>query len=281
MDYFEKYIKYKTKYIKYKQSQLGGCGSSVATEISIFKDEIAKKLGKYDIKLLESDGKLNIISIKSDKQNKPNLVMLAGFSHKSFMNSSNIIIKHIDELLEKFNIYLIQYASYASEQSKACKIRDEKKLDDKTLYDSEIKLNDKISIDINSIIKNNLKLDNVHLLGKCAGGGIMIHLLEKDSIYKALYLAVPASPTDISYLKNIDKKRLNKIKFIFGWSVQDHYQFHWNRISCDEKVIYDKRMKEMGIENYIPLMEDKKVNPHTKDFHEIPDLLIETIVKNM
>ena len=50
MDYYEKYIKYKTKYIKYKQSQLGGCGSSVATEISIFKDEIAKKLGKYDIK---------------------------------------------------------------------------------------------------------------------------------------------------------------------------------------------------------------------------------------
>ena len=157
------------------------------------------------------------------------------------------------------------------------------KKDDKDRYKSETDLNQNIAIEINKIIKNTLKLTNVHLLGKCAGGGISIHLLEKDPIYTALYLAVPGNPRGVKYLKNIEKSRLKDITFIFCWCKQDHYKFDWNKLSKDEITRYDKQMNKIKKKiklKYNSYIEDKFVEPSLTEYHEIPDLLIEKIIEN-
>jgi hypothetical protein len=234
--------------------------------------------------------KIIIIDIDIININKPSLVVAAGFSNKSFIGSATMILKNINKLKNKFKkIIIIDYDGYKNEQVLACKCRDEKEKKNpnnkEKIYQPENKLNDDIAKIFDNMIQNELKLDNVHLLGKCAGGGIMIHLLCINNIYKALYLAVPGNPFGVEKLLELDGERLSKIKFIFSWTKQDTYLYHWGIKSKDEKLRYDDTMrfieKEKKIKlDYKSILENlPNTHPDNKLYHEINQKLIDEMIK--
>ena len=259
-------------------------------------EEIIKEVKiNFDIFVKTTEKQIEVMIITSKDmpmpRPMPSLVVAAGFSNKSFVGSASMILKNINKLKKKFEkIIIIDYDSYKNEQTLACKCRDEEMERDpknkKKIYQPENELNDKMAKIFDNMIQNDLKLDNVHLLGKCAGGGIMIHLLCNASIYKALYLAVPGNPFGVEKLLELDSERLSKIKFIFSWTKQDTFLFHWCIESKDEKLRYDDTMRLIEGEKKIKL--DYKsilqnlpnTNPDNKLYHEINQKLIDEIVKD-
>jgi hypothetical protein len=278
--------------IKLKQS-----GGGISKQMIEYKENIESKLTEYDIKLInfeeeKKDINIMIISCKEEhKEKKPVLVVMAGYSHNSFRGTADILIKNIDALIKKFNkIYIIEYDSYKADQTIACRLRDDTikqdTNDNNLIYEPERKLNNKIAIRIDNIIRSELKLSNVHLLGKCAGAGVLIHTLVKDTtnhIYDALYLAVPGNPFNIIELENISKERLKDLKFIFSWTKQDVFPFDWGKTSIEEKDVYNDAMKELAATkkvniNYTILEEDLKKDNDKKLYHEINQKLINAIL---
>ena len=230
--------------------------------------------------------------IVTPKNDKPDLVVAAGFSNKSFIGSASMIFKNINKLKNKFNkIIIIDYDNYKKEQMLACQHRDEEEKKDPNnkikIYQPENDLNDNMAKKFDNMIQKELKLDNVHLLGKCAGGGIMIHLLcnDKTGIYNALYLAVPGNPFGVEKLLELDGDRLKQIRFVFSWTKQDILKFHWGIKSKDEKKRYDNTMKLIEKEkkiklNYKSILENlPNTIPDEKLYHEINQKLIDNIVK--
>lgn len=124
-----------------------------------------------------------------------------------------------------------------------------------------------------------LNLTNVHLLGKCAGGGLAIHTITKSNIYSGLFLSVPASPLNVEKLKELNKTQKNKIRFIFTWDKNDDYPFNWNRKSNEEKEYYDKTMKKLKIKNYESYIfdEEPKNKLEKYQYHEISNGLFDKI----
>ena len=296
-EFTKKYLKYKTKYLelsKYLKKQTGG---TISEQMNIYIESVKDKLKDYNIELKNFDDEkkdinIMIISCKKDRQDaKPVLFTMAGYSHNSFRGTADILINSIDELMKKFDkICIAEYDSYKVDQTSACDLRDnklKKESDNKNIiYAPERKLNDDISIRIDNIIRNKLKLTKVHLLGKCAGAGVLIHTLVKDttnSIYEALYLAVPGNPFNIIELSEISKEILKKLKFIFSWTKQDIFPFDWGKKSIEEKDVYSQAMekledlKKIRI-NYTILEQDLKKEDDKKLYHEINQTLIDKIL---
>jgi len=298
----KKYLKYKKKYLdlsKYikRNKSNNMMGGSISEQMTKYFEITKDKLQEYNVELknFEEEKKdINILIISDKKEDKPVLVVMAGFSNNSFQGTANILINSIDKLIKKFSkIYIIEYDSYKQNQTDACTLRDKIK-EDKTqvftdVYEPERKLNDEIALRIDDILRNKLKLTNVHLLGKCAGAGVLIHTLVKDidnsnKIYDALYLGVPGNPFNIQELDKISKDRLKKIKFIFSWTQQDVFVFDWGKTSFEEKAVYHDEMinleESKGIKiDFTILEQDLKTANDKKLYHEINQKLIDTIVK--
>jgi hypothetical protein len=208
-----------------------------------------------------------------EESEKPNLFVMSGFSIDSVCECAPIIIDKLDVLRTKYRaVYIINLTPFKKLQGDACKIRDE--LVDHTLETfakgspeylayvksvqnretrnaAEIALNNQIGGIIHSLITT-LKLSNVHLLGKCAGGGVAISMVNISPIYTGLFLAVPSSPPDVRHLS---PPVLRNVKFRFSWNLMDVYVFDWHkqeaegRVSADEKVMYDNTMRVFQKEN--------------------------------
>jgi hypothetical protein len=307
---YSKYIKYKNKYInlqnKINLQQSGGSalsdsssgGSALAASSGYIKSESTD--AKTFLKLKESDeikstittytfgGKnIHLINIELNKdESKPVLFMVGGLSNRSFGNSSKILLDKLDVLTNKFkNIYMIEYASFYDDQVTACGLRDSLDKTENDIYKPELDMNSEIADNVHRIIED-LRLNDVHLLGKCNGAWITILLLLKSSIYTALYLAVPGIPLSIKILETIDEKRLQAIKFIFGWTKQDGFEFNWQNTdtraktkSFQEKKRYDEDMEKIAAEKRIELryesfMYDNGGPEEAKESHEIhPDMI--------
>jgi hypothetical protein len=283
------------------------------TKLPIEKDEFT--FG-FDIpyepiinKYQTDDGKIFfLVKIKlNDEPEKPVLFGMAGISDKSFRGTASVILDKLGEIETKFSeLYLLQYASFTVDQILACSARDEVKdsikrhfqinddehdeiyKDDSykvSLYTPELEMNSKIADHIHDLIKNNLRLTNVHLLGKCNGAWVVTLLLIKSYIYKGLYLVVPGIAFGVDKLQEIERERLGQISFIFGWVSQDAYPFKWC-VSNQEKDRYDKMICEIEEEKNISMKyksymynngekEDKKL------YHEIYTEFIDIIVKTL
>ena len=288
-----KYFKYKNKYLNLKKylkiNQLGG----LITRNEIFENkeflnlELPVNYKCETFKYSESDKSMYVLKIELNKEDKPVLFGLAGFSNKSFNGTLKIILGKLKELQTKFSaLYFFEYDGFKNMQNDACKERDEilKKNNDDAIYKPEFDLNDKIADYINDIITNELCLTNVHLLGKCNGGWIVTLLLIKSDIYKGLYLGVPGIPQSTNYGINIllnSHRNLNNINFVFGWRSDDAYEFKWG-ISNKEKDYYDKIICENKPElKYISYMEDNGNKPDSKNNHEITSSFIDEILKSI
>lgn len=246
-----------------------------------------------------------------DDPTKPNLVAMAGFSKKSFEGTYQRILDNINKIKNKFNaIYVLQYdeAKFKALQKEACeerdRIKDNGETDFETIYQPETHLNEELGYVIDKLL-NYIGLTNVHLLGKCAGGGVAIHVFTKSDIYDALYLGVPGSPTAIKHITdNIDT--IHNKQFIFGWDQRDEFKFNWGKKSNEEFIRYiqtcistKSKIKSNGNKlifaqfnddntnisriEYIDNQRDYfETNPptdvkHEKDYHEVPHGLFNLI----
>ena len=232
--------------------------------------------------ITEPNLKFNIIrkTFEGD-ESRPDLVAMAGLSFGSFCGSAEVITQNIEKLRNKFkNVYIINLNPFKNYQNDACKEYDSiKKANNNNkdgymfrtnltpekfneIYGNEIKLDDEIAGIINEIITEKLGLRNVHILGKCQGGSVSIQLVSKSDVYKALYLAVPGSPSHITPLYKISKERLEKMNFIFGWNDNDDYAFNFTLASINEKAKYDEEIGKLEFE--------KKANLNYQSYHFTP-----------
>jgi poly(3-hydroxyalkanoate) synthetase len=93
-------------------------------------------------------------------------------------------MQNLDKIKSKYNAVWMFCLSeqIRAMQTKACKERDEQ-----NSYDPEIELNEKIGKHVNKLL-DITGLTNIHLLGKCAGGGVLLHtFVQDDEKYNALY----------------------------------------------------------------------------------------------
>lgn len=221
---------------------------------------------------IDKYGHFYMIKKKLSDNNLPILVGLPGFSVKSFCGSTNRIIENLSKIENKFKeIYILCFTTKVKEiQKKVCEDRDKLKDTDKDIYKSEVKLNDNLGTIVDKLLRS-IKLTNVHLLGKCAGGGVAIHTFTKSDIYDALYLGVPGSPMDVQHL--LTKQYIDK-KFVFVWNKRDVYVFPYG-ISNQEIIKYSETMKQ--IKNNIIIIEEVYEDESTEPFHEIPHKLFDLI----
>jgi hypothetical protein len=328
MNYYSKYLKYKSKYLTFKNSlmfsQYGGSGGggggggggelewTSAVEFGKMCNDTLKKDGskndkpkfprdldltgwmKADINI--DDKVLNVVKkTLNEDEGKPVLVAMAGISLNSFCGSAEIIVRNIDKLKNKFKaVYIINQDPYKAAQNKVCEARDaivtEKKLESRLrkelsqralieIYKPEIDLMIEMAKVINRIITGKLHLNNVHLLGKCNGGGIALELVSLSNVYKALYLAVPGNPIHIQPLMKLSPDRLEEISFIFGWNKNDNYDFKFQTASINEKAVYDEEIGKLEKALEIKLNYESYVFKPGNG-HEINDKLIDKIAKS-
>jgi hypothetical protein len=207
--------------------------------------------------------------------NRPNLFVVTGISAKSFLGTAHVIMSKLHVLEKKYHyVHIIKFChkndSMKRLQDTACAKRDEMKLDEKyinvepkTAHDtptqkwvSNRNLVFKPEIDfyilcaklVNHIITS-MKITNIEVIGKCAGGCIAINLITMNSNCTALYLASPGSPNFVEPLKKLDRDRLMSMKFYFGWPYNDMYQFMWG-CAIDDKSTYDMMMEQLGATHY-------------------------------
>ena len=289
--YKNKYLKYKNKYIKLKiGNQLGGViidNTNNRDTLIEFLETITIPPEISKITYNVNGNIIHIIKIILNTDDKPVLFTLAGISHNSFIGTSKVILSKLDLLREKFKeVYLVEYASFRKKQDDACNIRDKDTSEDiNKIYKPELDMNNEIADNLNDIIVE-LKLTNVHLLGKCNGAWVVSLLLIKNAIYKGLYLAVPGIPFNVNILNELTKDRLKEINFVFGWVKQDGYRFHWGRKSFEEKEVYDETIntiqKEKGIKiKYESIIYDNNQAEEEKKYHEIFPDMIEHIISTL
>lgn len=252
--------------------------------------------------------------VLNDKdESKPNLFIMSGFSVLSVKECIGVVKDVLDLLSTKYKaVYIMNLTSFKKAQNDDIALRDKDpkanipKIEDfeslekykahiksdafrEARNEIEMNLNIEIGKTVHSLIKK-LKLDNIHLLGKSAGGGLAISMLnEYVPSFTALFLAVPASPTNV---RKLHPDVLKNCKLRFSWNVADVYTFDWHKIdgeggiSADEKAIYDKQMyKYQNVDkikiNYISFMfstDYKTTNPpYRNPEHEINRKFIEFI----
>jgi hypothetical protein len=206
----------------------------------------------------------------SNNNDLPVLVGLPGFSVKSFSGTTNRIIENLDKIQDKFKeIYVLCFTNQIKQmQIISCNERD--KLKD---YKPEIDLNEELGTIVDKLLRA-INLSNVHLLGKCAGGGVAIHTFTKSDIYDALYLGVPASPIDVQHL--LTKEWINKT-FIFMWDLRDAYPLPYG-ISNTEIIKYRNTMKDIDSSNNKIIIEEVGYGiSDPKAYHEVPNELFDYI----
>ena len=261
--YYLKYLKYKSKYLQ-KRLTLQKGGSPEAKELGekcngledAMKNIIENlDLSDWDLITTSVDTySFNIIKKQLNKESENNLVMMAGLSNRSFCASVKAIVDHLDLIKDKFNsVYFVDINAFKTEQNESCGVRDTKAKElgvqlpmgkqdlgdnfDK-VFEPEIELNKKLAGIMNTLLIDKLKLNHIHLLGKCGGAGVAINTIPLSKVYDALYLAVPGTPDSLKPLFAIDKEKLNTMKVVAVWNDNDDFAFKWG-ISRDEKATYD------------------------------------------
>jgi len=217
----------------------------------------------------------------NDNTNLPNLVAWAGISLLSFSNSSRIIMNNVEHLKDFYQaIYIISLDNIKSVHTDCFPCRDAKAKvskndhgvitygegDNQKTYNledkkenyawrafknkDEISFQEDVSYVIDKIIRA-IKLTNVHVLGKSAGAGIAIHIMDKSDIYTGLFLVVPSSPLNVQVLRELPKEKLESIKFRFMWMIEDASVFDWQKEegkgekSINEKIHYEGEMVDI------------------------------------
>jgi len=218
------------------------------------------KLDQNCTKVIDKYGIFRIVEkiINKDADEKPVLVVMAGFSVNSFCGSCNIIMNNLDILQNKYKaVYVICYDEkmFKAIQNGAfvnIDQRDEGMRSSTNVtiraeaYKEEVEMYTELGSIVDKVIRC-LKLTNVHLLGKSAGGGVAMNVVYNSDIYTRLYLAVPAHPTFCESIKKIGN-RLDEMKVIIGWNANDEENL--GKIKSNQSIKYFRPILEEMQEEY-------------------------------
>jgi predicted esterase len=175
-------------------------------EYNIYKFEEPNLNKKY--------GSIKVLSIKLNKSNGNPIIVIPGYSHKSFCSMLKIILEGLINIKEKYSeLFMFQWSPEIKETS-------EKIIED--IYDKEIKyeINEAFRIELSKILDKilrspDMKLNKFDLMGKSAGGGVAAYVAKMNEHVNKLILISPGS---ISYGENL-KEFKNKI--ILSWNEDD------------------------------------------------------------
>ena len=202
-------------------------------------DQIIWKLYRINLpdsktfKLLGSDIEYQIVHTKMREEGRP-LVVVPGYSDKSIcwtMGEMNRYLTTMPECFNKFSdMYLINLENVK-------KIQEANK-------DKRDQLDIEIAIHLDKILRT-LKLKDISLLGRSAGGGQCIHIAklsaDNDDYVTALNLACPGYKKD--GIMDFIEARLDKpIPIRFCWAIEDttvpiHQGYQMKQQLIDSKYI--------------------------------------------
>jgi hypothetical protein len=166
------------------------------TDYLLSKDQIN---GIYTIKTVshpkieEQFGTISIVKVTlNNKENKP-LVIIPGYSDKSFMSG-------FDKLINGFNSYKDKYSvMYAVCWGSTVKtVTDNYSNSAGNNQEKQYELNEEIRITLATILDKilrspDMELTNITLFGKSAGGGVSIHIAAMNPEVKYLYISCPGT----------------------------------------------------------------------------------------
>ena len=209
--------------------------------------------GKYGVFTLYTK------SLKGDKD-KPVLVVMAGFSTKSCLATRDVVNKLLDDerIATRYRmVAVIDLSPFKEQQTKNDQEDNDRKVDINSVnyradqWASDIAMKRELAKDVDKIIRAN-GFDNVHLLGKSAGGGLAMNVVLQSDIYTKLYLAVPAHPLFCKSLESLGEK-LNHIPIRIGWNSNDDFNLY--NIASNQQMPY-----------YETLLADMKKKYHNLDY---------------
>lgn len=186
-------------------------------------------------------GTISIVKIKlNNKENKP-LVIIPGYSNKSFESGFDKLIGEFESYKDK---YSVMYAVCWGSTVKEVTVEYPKSAGDD--IEKRYELNEVIRIKLAKILDKilrspNMNLTNITLFGKSAGGGVSIHVAAMNLKVKYLYISCPGTNDRGKVLK--DRKELpikiswNKDDDVLPYSVaqefiqvfeenENNYKFH-------------------------------------------------------
>lgn len=168
--------------------------SEIAAYLST-KDQIK---GRYRIltasepKIEKQYGTITFIECKLDNEETKPLVVIPGYSDKSFMSGFDKLMDGFDSYKGKYSImYVVCWGftvkNLTDEPAKSAGNKEE-----------EYKLNEEIRIKLADVLNKILKspdmaLTNITLFGKSAGGGVSIHIASINPEVTYLYISCPGT----------------------------------------------------------------------------------------
>jgi hypothetical protein len=226
MQWYDKYIKYKTKYYQLKQTikkdQAGGTHNcSLCTGDHCMKtiDCLIAQINQIP----EDAIQIEKIIPGANTTKKSVLVVIPGFSNSAYIRNCSALFEYYPEKLDPDNFkqtILIKFKD--SEDFSISKLNNSFFYAPKKILDPllENKLYQKcgeiISIKLGNMFDSNTKYT---ILGKSAGGGVSICLSE--IIYKQIHKMFLFAP-GVEYLPmSINKLKLDESKITVGWNIED------------------------------------------------------------
>jgi predicted esterase len=186
------------------------------------------KVYKFEESILnEKFGFIKVLSIILDKKDGIPLVIVPGYSFKSFCTMIKIIFDGFDHIKDLYShIYMLVWSDEVKEQS-------EKILEGVTDKKLQYEINENYRIKLASILDKILKspdmnLKKFDLMGKSAGGGVVTFVATMNDNINRLILISPGTNSEGKNLKKFKKK------ILLAWNQDDNkipYQTHQNYIT--------------------------------------------------
>ena len=167
-------------------------------------------------KIEKQFGTITFIECKLDKKETKPLVVIPGYSDKSFESGFNELMKEFESYKDKYSImYVVCWGSTVKN------VTDEYSKSAGNNKEEQYKLNEEIRIKLADVLNKILKssdmaLTNITLFGKSAGGGVSIHVAAMNPEVKYLYISCPGT-------NNFGKALINKkeLPIKLAWNKDD------------------------------------------------------------
>jgi pimeloyl-ACP methyl ester carboxylesterase len=179
------------------------------------------------------------------------LVVLPGFSEKSCLATRDVINSLLDDkvIANRYSkVVVINLSPFKELQTKNDQEDNARDVDISNpnyrneKWASDIAMKQSLAKVIDKIIRAN-GFNNVHLLGKSAGGGLAMNVVLQSDIYTKLYLAVPAHPLFCKSLESLGEQ-LNSIPIRIGWNSNDDFNLY-NIVSNQQMPHYEVLLADM------------------------------------
>lgn len=207
------------------------------------------KIYKFEEATLNKQyGSIKVLFIKLNNSDGIPIIIIPGYSHKSFYTMLNIILEGLDNIKDKYSqLFIFQWSPEIKEIS-------EKLIEDVKDENIKYEINEKYRTELAKILDKILKspdmyLDKFDLMGKSAGGGVAAYVASMNNSVNRLILISPGSISHGENLKDF------KNKIILSWNE-------------DDSVILKDEI-EKYIENFKKNNNNYKYYSYQKGGHEI------------